>query len=50
MAEIIEYTGDDEEPKCGRCDHIQDSDNWCMKNCGGANGWNGYKRTEIVKE
>lgn len=46
MREIITYTADDEEPKCGRCNHMQDSDKWCMENCGGANSWNGYSRTE----
>lgn len=50
MAKSITYNADDEEPICGRCDHINDSDKWCMKNCGGANSWNGYRRTEIRKE
>ncbi len=45
MVEYITYTADDEEPECGRCDNINASDKWCMKNCGGANYWNGYKRT-----
>lgn len=50
MAEIIEYTADDEEPKCGECDNVQMPDKWCVENCGANNGWNGYRRTEIVKE
>lgn len=50
MAEIIEYTADDEEPKCFYCDNIKRIDTWCVENCGSTNGWNGYRRTEIVKE
>lgn len=44
----IVYTADDEEPNCGRCDHVVDNDKWCMKHCGGANSWNGYERTEYL--
>lgn len=43
------YVADDEEPKCGRCDHINDSDEWCVKNCGAHNGWNGYERTVFIE-
>lgn len=45
----VTYNADDEEPSCKRCDHICDSDKWCMGNCGGGNGWNGYERTERVE-
>jgi len=41
------YTADDEEPKCNICDHICDSEEFCILNCGGANGWAEYKRTEF---
>lgn len=44
----IVYTADDEEPDCGRCDHVVDNDKWCMEHCGGANSWNGYERTEYL--
>ena len=44
------YTADDEEPSYGRCDHINDSDIWCSKNCGSANYWQGYIRTEFEKD
>lgn len=47
MKDFFEYTVDDEEPMCGRCDHMDDFDKWCMDNCGSAHFWNGYRRTEI---
>lgn len=50
MNEKIVYTADDEEPDCMRCNHIFDSDKWCMEHCGGANGWGGYERTEYLEE
>lgn len=50
MSGFITYTVDDEEPNCGNCDHVCDSDKWCMKNCGSANAWNGYARTERLDE
>ena len=50
MSRYIKYTADDEEANCGNCDHACDSDMWCMNNCGGANGWNGYVRTERQEE
>lgn len=43
------YTADDEEPKCNCCDHICD-DFACNKLCGPEHFWNGYERTELVKE
>lgn len=49
MNKKIVYTADDEEPNCGRCDHINDSDKWCMEYCGGANSWNRYERTEYLE-
>ena len=33
------YTADSEEPDCGRCDHICDSDKYCIKNCGAEHAW-----------
>lgn len=44
MDNLTTYTADDEAPSCGRCEHINDSDEWCMQNCGGTNGWSGYLR------
>lgn len=41
------YTVDDEEPKCGRCNHFGD-DFDCCEHCGAEHGWNGYERTELV--
>lgn len=46
MNKYITHTADNENPSCQRCDHINDSDKWCMENCGGAHSWNGYTRTE----
>lgn len=43
------YGADDEEPSCRNCDHILDSDKYCIDNCGGANAWNGYERTERME-
>ena len=47
MAELIEYTANDEMPNCGQCDHICDNFN-CEKFCGPEHGWWGYRRTERV--
>jgi hypothetical protein len=46
MDNLTTYTADDEVPSCGRCEHINDSDEWCMQNCGRTNGWSGYLRYE----
>ena len=48
MKEKIVYTVDDEEPSCGRCDNALMPDKQCMKNCGGANWWAGYRRIEMI--
>lgn len=37
-------TADDEEPNCGRCNHINAADEWCYRFCGAENGWNCYER------
>ena len=50
MGETITYTADDEEPKCGRCDNIQESYIFCRENCGSAHGRNGYRRTERLDD
>lgn len=50
MKKYITHTADDEKPSCGRCDRTGCVDKWCMENCGGANSWKGYKRTELEKE
>lgn len=53
MDNLTTYTADDEAPSCGRCEHINDSDEWCMQNCGGTNGWSGYLRygeSEVTKD
>lgn len=42
------YTADNEEPDCGRCDHVCDSDNLCMDYCGPEHGWARYVRTDLV--
>ena len=47
MRRII-YTADDEEPDCGRCDHVYDSDNLCINYCGPEHGWARYVRTDLV--
>lgn len=44
------YTADDEYPDCGRCNHINDSEDLCVKWCGAEHGWSRYERTEYVKE
>lgn len=49
MRDYIEYTADHEEPMCHRCDNADMPDKWCMKNCGGANWWAGYRRTERIE-
>lgn len=45
----IIYNADDEEPQCQKCDNFEIPDTFCMNNCGGGHGWNGYQRTEIIK-
>lgn len=53
MDNLTRYTADDEVPNCGRCEHINDSNEWCMQNCGGANSWSGYLRygeSEVTKD
>lgn len=50
MGNLKIYTADDEEPKCDMCDHVCDSDKWCMENCGSSNGWAGYQRTEFEEK
>lgn len=53
MDNLTRYTADDEVPNCGRCEHINDSNEWCMQNCGGTNGWSGYLRygeSEVTKD
>lgn len=50
MAEKIVYTADDEEPNCGRCDHLVDNDKLCIEHCSGANSWYGYQRTEYLED
>ena len=45
--EISVYNADNEEPKCGRCDNVNNPYEWCTKYCGANNGWNGYKRTVL---
>lgn len=47
MSKNVEYimTVDNEEPDCGRCDHICDDDKLCNKYCGAEHGWNLYTRT-----
>jgi hypothetical protein len=44
----IIYTADDEEPKCGRCDHFS-GDFDCCGSCGAKHGWYGYTRTKLEK-
>lgn len=46
--EVKIYTADDEEPKCNRCEHVND-DYFCVKKCGPEHGWNGYGRVEMNK-
>lgn len=46
----IIYDADDEEPDCGRCDHICDSYKWCIENCGAEHAWGRYKRTEKMED
>lgn len=41
------YTAADEEPNCGRCDHVCD-DFDCSGKCGAENWWAGYIRTESI--
>lgn len=50
MEKFIERTANDEEPMCRFCDNINNTDRWCMENCGGANFWNGYRRTEKIED
>jgi len=46
---IVVYTADDEEPNCGRCDHICSPEAFCEKFCGPEHGWNRYERS-VEKE
>lgn len=41
------YTSDDEEPECIRCDNIN-YDTICTTRCGARQGWDGYKRSELI--
>jgi len=43
--ELKRYTVDDEDPNCGRCDHVCDGFDCCGM-CGPEHGWFGYSRTE----
>lgn len=49
MTESV-YTANDEEPKCGRCDNICESDELCIKRCGPEHCWGGYIRTVNEQE
>ena len=49
MRELI-YTANDEEPKCGRCDNICESDELCVERCGPEHCWGGYIRTVNKQE
>jgi len=49
MTELV-YTANDEEPKCGRCDNICESDELCIKRCGPEHCWGGYIRTVNEEE
>lgn len=44
----VVYTADEEDPDCGRCDNICESDKLCASICGPEHGWNGYCRTEMI--
>lgn len=46
----VVHTADMEEPNCGRCDHICDSQEYCDRICGVENFWNGYERVEYLEE
>lgn len=48
MSRIIQYTADDEDPDCGRCDN-QDGRKICER-CGPEYGWGGYTRSELETE
>lgn len=45
---IITFTADDENPDCGRCNHINDSEDLCAKWCGAEHGWSRYERSERI--
>lgn len=45
---IITFTADDENPDCGRCSHINDSEDLCVKLCGAEHGWSLYERSEYI--
>ena len=49
MRELV-YTANDEEPKCGRCDNVCESDELCIKRCGPEHCWGGYIRTVNEQE
>ena len=40
------FRADEEEPMCGRCDHVDDPITFCERKCGHKHKWNGYSRTE----
>lgn len=42
----VEYTADDEEPNCVRCDYSSGGFD-CYGSCGAKHGWYGYTRTEL---
>lgn len=44
---LYQYTANDEEPNCLRCDHVCDRYD-CCNLCGSEHWWNGYIRTERV--
>ena len=50
MRDYIEYTADNEEPMCVRCDNINWKDEWCSECCGSDKGWAGYRRTEKIED
>lgn len=42
-------TADDEEPNCGRCEHLADNFD-CVHFCGAEHGWYGYERIELIDD
>lgn len=48
--DFIEFTADEEEPLCHRCDNADMPEKWCIENCGGTNWWACYRRTEVIKD
>ena len=43
-------TADNEEPDCGRCDHICDRYEYCNEQCGAEHWWGGYERSVLEGE